>query len=186
MSEKENYPYGMKQKGDKWVLIPTSLELEMSKVLKVKIPELSEDAAVILAHDFLSDSYNYDYFYHRKREGENACMEAFNLKSSYGAEPFIFDENSKPVSINEPVFSQWIDDVLKNMRYRLILPYEYANELADSTLTVERVKFGKIYGQTFLNVEDEVPIAPKEYMEIAKKCNKGVITTIEQNVSDLF
>lgn len=132
----ESYPYGMKQKGDKWVLIPTSLELEMSKVLKEKMPELSEDAAVVLAHDFLSDSYNYDYFYHRKRE--NACMEAFNLKSSYGAEPFNFDENNEPVSINEPVFSQWIDDVLKNMRYRLILPCEYADELADGTLTVER------------------------------------------------
>lgn len=182
MSEKEIYPYGMKQKGDKWVLIPTSLELEMSKVLKEKMPELSEDAAVVLAHDFLSDSYNYDYFYHRKRE--NACMEAFNLKSSYGAEPFIFDENSNPVSINEPVFSQWIDDVLKNMRYRLTPTCEYAD-----TLTVERVEIRKIYGQTFLNVEDEVPI-PKghieRYMEIAKKCNKGAITTIEQNVSDLI
>lgn len=138
----ESYPYGMKQKGDKWVLIPTPLELEMSKVLKEKMSELSEDAAVILAHDFLSDSYNYDYFYHRKREGENACMEAFDLKSDYGAEPFIFDENSKPVSINEPVFSQWIDDVLKNMRYRLILPCEYADELADGTLTVEKDERG--------------------------------------------
>ena len=138
MSEKEIYPYGIKQKGDKWVLIPTSLELEMSKVLKEKMPELSEDTAVALAHNFLSDSYNYDYFYHRKREGENTCMEAFNLKNSYGAEPFIFNENSKPVSINEPVFSQWIDDILKNMRYRLILPCEYADKFADGTLTVER------------------------------------------------
>ena len=60
-------------------------------------------------------------------------MEAFNLKSSYGAEPFIFDENNEPVLINKPVFSQWIDDVLKNMPYRLIPTCEYAD-----TLTVER------------------------------------------------
>ncbi len=97
----------------KYEIRPTSLDIEMANTIRKFQPELSEDEAVAIAYNFTNEAWVYDYLYHRRYEGAS-CIESFDLIQEYGAEPFIFDETGKRISINEPVFSEFIKDIWEN------------------------------------------------------------------------
>lgn len=48
---------------EKWILVPTDLNLEVARVFKNKQPELTEDESVLLAYVFLEEEICSDLFY---------------------------------------------------------------------------------------------------------------------------
>ena len=118
------------------VIIVTPLIKEVAEVLKKKMPEISEIESCVRAYRFIElDDYHSDYFHHRANE--DACLEAFDMKQDYGDEPFKFNkESAMPVAVNEPYFSEYLNDIIKNMRYRVEVFYEYQKHLDNGTVII--------------------------------------------------
>ena len=121
--------------GENLVIVVTPLIKEVAEVLRKKMPEISEIESCVRAYRFIElDDYHSDYFHHRAEDG---CLEAFDMKQDYGDEPFKFNEESAmPVSVNEPYFSEYLSDIIKNMRYRVEVPYSYKKHLENSTVII--------------------------------------------------
>lgn len=123
--------------GDNLVIVVTPLIKEIAEVLRKKIPEISEIESYVRAYRFIElDDYHSDYFHHRANE--DGCLEVFDMKQDYGDEPFKFhdEKSATPVAINEPYFSEYLNDIIKNMRYRVEVSYGYQKHLDNGTVII--------------------------------------------------
>lgn len=121
--------------GNNLVIIVTPLIKEVAEVLRQKMPEISEIESYVRAYRFIElDDYHSDYFHHRANE--ECCLEAFDMKEDYGDEPFKFNEYSTPIAINEPYFSEYLGDIIKNMSYRVGVCYDYQKHLDNGTVII--------------------------------------------------
>lgn len=86
---------------------------DVAEILREINPNLSESDSLELAKEFFSEAYPYDYLYHRKAPNGQNCIEAFDFRESYGAEPFFFTEDNRVQAVNKPVFKEWVEDLIK-------------------------------------------------------------------------
>jgi hypothetical protein len=113
---------------EKWILVPTDLNLEVARVFKNKQPELTEDESVLLAYVFLEEEICSDLFYNKR----------MNRDSFIGTEPFNFDEEKNPVSINEPAFSEWIDRLISYGKHLFDIPGDFTDNNGKLTIEIKK------------------------------------------------
>ena len=100
---------------DRWSIIYA----DVAEILREINPALSESESLVLAKDFFSESYPYDYLYYRCSPNGQNSVESYDFRDSYGEEPFFFTEDNHVKAVNKPVFKEWVEDLIEIKRYCL-------------------------------------------------------------------
>ena len=120
--------YGMTTIHGEDILVPTPLELEVARVLRTKRPEITEDESIFLAWDFISGSICSDHFYDIR----------MGRDSFGGSDPFVYNEKKCPVSISEPTFSKWIDQLIEYGEPIFCIPGDFRDKGGKLTVEIRR------------------------------------------------
>ncbi len=110
------------------VLVPTPLNLEIARVLREKKPDITEDESVFYAWAFLEGATCYDFLYEKNMNGNGFVS----------TDPFIYNEQKRRISINEPYFSEWIDFLMDDGEPIFCIPGDFMDK--EGKLTVEIIR----------------------------------------------
>lgn len=120
--------YGMTTIHGEDILVPTPLELEVARVLREKKPEITENESIFLAWDFISGAICYDHFYNKSMGRDSFC----------GPDPFVYNEKKCPVSISEPAFSKWLDQLIEYGEPIFCIPGDFRDKEGKLTVEIRR------------------------------------------------